>query len=111
MQACPHLHSADEAAYQWDTQEMAATNEAYHWAGLVHIHRRILGKHSTHPDVQRAVREICGALYKVRKGSSAEACLLFPIFTAGCDAQDEKQKAMIIERFGGIEEFGMSQVS
>jgi hypothetical protein len=111
VQVCPYLHSADEAAYQWDMQEMAATNEAYHWAGLVHLHRRILGKPSIHPEVRHAVREICGALFKVRKGSSAEFCLLFPIFTAGCDAQDEKQKAMIIERFRGIDEFGMSQVS
>jgi hypothetical protein len=110
VQVCPYLHSASEAAYQWDTQEMAATNEAYHWAGLVHLHRRILGKPSTHLDVQHAVQEICGALWKVRKGSSAEFCLLFPMFTAGCDAQEEKQRSYIIERFRGIEEFGMSQV-
>lgn len=111
VQACPHLHSAGEAAYQWDMREMAATNEAYHWAGLVHLHRRILGKNSMHPDVHNAVREICGALYKVRKGSTAEVCLLFPMFTAGCEAQDEKQKMAIMDRFRGMEEFGMSQVS
>jgi Fungal specific transcription factor domain len=110
VQACPHLHSASEAAYQWDIREMTATNEAFHWAGIVHIHRRILGKRSIHPDVQNAVREICGALYKIRKGSTAEFCLLFPMFTAGCDAQDEKQKSLIMDRFRGIDAFGMSQV-
>jgi Fungal specific transcription factor domain len=111
VRSCPHLHSAGEAAYQWDTQEMAATNEAYHWAGLIHLDRRILGKASTHHDVQNAVREISGTLYKVRKGSTAEVCLLFPMFTAGCDAKDERQKALIIDRLKGIEEFGMSHVS
>lgn len=89
---------------------MAATNEAFHWAGLVHLHRRVLGKPSTHPNVQEAVREIHGALYKVRRGGSATACLLFPIFTAGCDTQDEKQRADILERLKGVERFGMTQV-
>jgi hypothetical protein len=107
---CTHMQSSGEAAYQWDSLEMAATNEAFHWAGLVHLHRRILGKPSTHPDVQNAVREIHGALYKVRKCSSASACLLFPIFTAGCDTQDEKQRADILERIKGVERFGMTQV-
>lgn len=111
IQPCPHLHSAGEAAYQWDFQEMQATNEAYHYAGLVHVHRRILGKPSSHPDVQTAVREISGALYKVRKGSTAESCLLFPMFTAGCDSQDEKQRNAIMDRFRGVEEFGLSHVS
>ncbi|TVY82767.1 Thiamine biosynthesis regulatory protein [Lachnellula suecica] len=107
---CTHMQSTGEAAYQWDSLEMAATNEAFHWAGLVHLHRRILGKPSTHPDVQHAVREIHGALFKVRRGSSATACLLFPIFTAGCDTQDEKQRADILERIKGVERFGMTQV-
>jgi hypothetical protein len=111
VRSCPHLHSAGEAAYQWDTREMAATNEAYHWAGLIHLDRRILGKASTHHDVQNAVREISGTLDKVRKGSTAEMCLLFPMFTAGCDAQDEGQKGLIMDRLKGIEELGMSHVS
>jgi hypothetical protein len=107
---CTHMQSTGEAAYQWDSLEMTATNEAFHWAGLVHLHKRILGKPSTHPDVQNAVREIFGALYKVRRGSSAEACLLFPMFTAGCDTQDEKQRADILERIKGVERFGMTNI-
>ncbi|KAG9242974.1 fungal-specific transcription factor domain-containing protein [Calycina marina] len=107
---CTHMQSNGEAAYQWDSLEMVATNEAFHWAGLVHLHRRIYGKPSNHPDVQEAVREIFGALYKVRRGSSAEACLLFPMFTAGCDTKDEKQRADILERIKDVERFGMTQV-
>lgn len=107
---CTHMQSTGEVAYQWDSLEMAATNEAFHWAGLVHLHRRILGKPSTHPDVQKAVLEIFGALYKVRRGSSAEACLLFPMFTAGCDTEDGKRRSDILERIKGVERFGMTQV-
>ncbi|KAH6671053.1 fungal-specific transcription factor domain-containing protein [Halenospora varia] len=107
---CTHMQSSGEAAYQWDSIEMSATNEAFHWAGLVHLHRRILGKPSSHSDVQQAVREIHGALCKVRRGGSAEACLLFPMFTAGCDTEDMKQKMDILERLKGVERFGMTQV-
>jgi len=107
---CTHMQSAGEAAYQWDSQEMAATNEAFHWAGLIHLHRRIFGKPSHHKDVQTAVREIFGALYKVRRGSSAEACLLFPMFTAGCDTEGERQRADILERIKVVERSGMTQV-
>ena len=107
---CMHMQSTGEAAYQWDSLEMAATNEAFHWAGLIHLHRRILGKVSTHSDVQNAVREIFGALYKVRRGSSAEACLLFPMFTAGCDTLGKKQRVEILDRIKRVERLGMTQV-
>lgn len=107
---CNHLQSSGEAAYHWDSLEMTATNEAFHYAGLVHLHRRILGKDSSHPDVQSAVSEIFGALYKVRKGSSAEACLLFPMFSAGCDCHDDKQRVIILERIKSIERTGMTQI-
>ncbi len=95
----------------WDSLEMVATNDAFHWAGLVHLHRRVLGKHSADPDVQNAVREIVGALYKVRKGGTAEACLLFPMFTAGCDAREgDGLREGILERMRSVEGFGMTQV-
>ena len=107
---CTHMQSTGEAAFQWDGLKMDATNKAFHWAGHVHIHRRILGKPSSHPDVRNAVREIFGALYKVRRGSNAEGCLLFPMFTAGCETQDMNQRADILERMKGVERSGMTQV-
>ncbi|KAL8713598.1 MAG: hypothetical protein Q9220_002460 [cf. Caloplaca sp. 1 TL-2023] len=94
-----------------DLLEMVATNEAFHWAGLIHINRRILGKRSEDVEVQIAVREIVSSLYKVRKGGTAEACLLFPMFTAGCDAKESGgQREVILERLRCVEESGMTQV-
>lgn len=110
-QPCTHMQSSGEVAYQWDSVEMTATNEAFHWAGLVHLHRRVLGKPSTDVEVEHGVKEIHGALCKVRRGSPAEACLLFPMFTAGCDTQDRKQRIDILERMKGVESFGLTQVS
>lgn len=107
---CNHK-SADnsESEAGWDALEIYATNEAFHWAGLIHLCRRVLGKPATDPDVQMAVREIVGTLFKVRRGSTAEACLLFPMFTAGCDAVDPGQRNKIMERLQSVEGFGMTQ--
>ncbi|KAL8805720.1 MAG: hypothetical protein Q9200_005311 [Gallowayella weberi] len=116
---CPHRPSTpvmhrrsdkDGEEAGWDLLEMVATNEAFHWAGLIHLNRRILGKKSEDIEVQIAVREIVSALYKVRKGGTAEACLLFPIFTAGCDAREKGQREVIMERLAAVEGSGMTQV-
>ena len=107
---CPHRPRKNATEDGWDLLEMVATNEAFHWAGLIHLNRRVLGKASSDVEVQIAVREIEGALYKVRKGGTAEACLLFPMFTAGCDAQRPDQRARIMERLRSVEGSGMTQV-
>ncbi|KAF2201368.1 hypothetical protein GQ43DRAFT_38935 [Delitschia confertaspora ATCC 74209] len=107
--ACNHRSSSDSTA-SWDAVEIYATNSMFHWAGLIHLYRRCLGHQSHSPLVQNAVREIVGLLYKVRKGSTAEACLLFPMFTAGCDALDREKRERVLERMRGVEEFGMGQV-
>ena len=102
--------SDDTNSPGWDLLEMVATNEAFHWAGLVHLNRRILGKKSEDIEVQIAVREIISALFKVRPGGTAEACLLFPMFTAGCDAKDPEQREVIMKRVKLVEGCGMTQV-
>ncbi|MCJ1469016.1 hypothetical protein MMC07_007648 [Pseudocyphellaria aurata] len=107
---CPHRHAGNEIADGWDSLEMVATNDAFHWAGQIHLNRRVLGMNSSDPEVQLAVREIVGALFKVRKGGTAEACLLFPMFTAGCDAQEPAQRDKILERVRSVEESGMTHV-
>lgn len=108
-QPCKHLHFSGGIA-RWDGREMAATNEAFHWAGLVHVHRRVLGKPSGHEDVQAAILKIHSCLDFVAFGTSAEASLLFPIFTAGCDTSGEFRRAKVLERFTSLERSGMMQV-
>lgn len=108
---CNHRSfDSSESEGAWDATEIYATNEMFHWAGLIHLFRRVLGKPAQDPEVQHAVREIVGLLYKVRRGSTAEACLLFPMFAAGCDASDEGQREKIMERLRCVEGFGMTQV-
>lgn len=108
---CPHHHDGEEDEESWDSVEMEATNDAFHWAGLVHLNRRVLGKNSQDREVQTAVKEIVNALDRVRKGSTAEACLLFPMFTAGCDALEGDQRNNIMGRLKVVEGTGMTHVS
>ncbi|KAF2854752.1 hypothetical protein T440DRAFT_242264 [Plenodomus tracheiphilus IPT5] len=108
---CNHRSSASsESEGAWDATEIYATNEMFHWAGLIHLYRRVLGKPAMDGEVQHAVREIVGLLYKIRRGSTAEACLIFPMFAAGCDARDEGQREKIMDRLRGVEGFGLTHV-
>lgn len=109
-QGCPHRRASTQIEDNSYNLELVTTNEAFHHAGLIHVNRRVLGKPSTDPEVQFAVREIVSALYKVRKGGTAEGCLLFPMFTAGCDARERSQRERIMERLKRMEGLGMSQV-
>jgi len=49
-------------------------------------------------------------LDRVRRGSTAETCLLFPMFTAGCHAKGEGRRGRIMERLRSVEGSGMTQV-
>ncbi|KAF3034713.1 hypothetical protein E8E12_006522 [Didymella heteroderae] len=102
--------SSSQETNTWDATEIYATNEMFHWGGLVHLYRRVLGRPASDSCVQGAIHSIVELLYKVRRGSSAEACLLFPMFVAGCDAQDAGQREKIMDRLRGVEGFGMTQI-
>lgn len=102
--------SPDSPTSQQDIDEMYATNEAYHWAGLLHLSRRVLNLPSAHPDVQASVQRVLACLQKVRRGSSAESCLLFPIFSAGCEALREDERTVFMDRLRSVEGWGMEHV-
>ncbi len=106
---CAHLHRSGDVV-RWDRNEMAATNEAYHWAALVHLHRRVLGKPTRHADVQGPVRHIIACIDRVRIGGTAENCLLLPLFTAGCECLDAAQRKRLLNRVHSVEGIGMVQV-
>jgi len=90
---------------------MLATNDAFHSAALVHLYRRVLNYPSEHPKVQRAVAAIIGDMHKVRHNGDAENCLLFPLFTAGCEAIKEVHRSYTLKRMQAVEKIGMTQVT
>ena len=93
------------------SEELIAVNAAFHFAGLIHLYRRVLVMPKEDPEVQRAVREIAGKSDEVRHGGSAEACLIFPMFTAGCEAVDVDLREKFLKRLQHVETYGMMQVS
>ena len=122
---CPH-HSSDSSDSENGDEQyrraralhreetdigLSATNSAFHWAGLIHLLRRIHNLPRTAPEVQHAVREIVNGLDQVPMGGSAEACLLFPMFTAGVEAADEETRQIVLTRVKAVEEVGMCQVA
>ena len=120
VKLCPHYDSeqsckgtgnafatSDDAVA---VRESAATNDAFHRAALIHLLRRVRNLPRSAPAIQHAIHEIVDALSKVRPGGSAEACLLFPMFTAGAEAEDEHTRSLILERVKSLEGGGMMQV-
>ncbi len=108
-ECCAHKRRSEEAK-SWDQLERIATNEIFHWVGFSYLHRRVLGKAPTHDDVQDSIRQIAGAVSKVRRGSRSEVCMLLPLFIVGCDASGEKLRLDALERLKGVDRLGTTQV-
>jgi hypothetical protein len=90
--------------------EIRSANLLYHWAGIIQVHRRVLNSAPGSQAVRVAVRTVLAQLETIRAGSPAEACLLFPIFTAGCETDDPDEQMRFRRKIGDIEGFGMKQV-
>jgi hypothetical protein len=95
---------------QQEANEALLTNSAFHWAGLIHLLRRVHNLPREDPQVQRAVHEVVNIISEIREGGSAEACLLFPMFSAGVEAIEKDDRELILKRVKGAEGIGMSQV-
>ncbi|KAK5943651.1 hypothetical protein PMZ80_004659 [Knufia obscura] len=94
-----------------EAEESIATNAAFHWTGKVHLLRRVYNTPRSSPEVQEAVSKIMQQLHILRDLGSAEACSLFPIFTAGVETIDPLQRAEVLAKLKGAEDLGMCQVT
>jgi hypothetical protein len=110
---CPHdvMSPGSAESQKQDLRELETTNILYHWAGIIQLRRRVLNYTQDSFEVKNAVSTVLNNLEKIRAGSPAEACLLFPIFTAGCEATDLEQRERFKGRMADIEGFGLKQVS
>ncbi|KKA26741.1 hypothetical protein TD95_000888 [Thielaviopsis punctulata] len=89
--------------------EMFSTNEAFHWAGLIHLYRRAMGKTREDPLVQEAINKIVYHMSMIRRGGTGETGFLFPMFTAGCETLDMQHRIDIKKRIENVEAHGMKQ--
>lgn len=93
-----------------ETHEALLTNSAFHWAGLIHLLRRVHNLPRADTQVQRAVHELVAIISEIREGGSAEACLLFPMFSAGVEAIEQNDRELILKRIRSTEMIGLWQV-
>ncbi|KAJ5540337.1 hypothetical protein N7513_008669 [Penicillium frequentans] len=105
-----HAHADPDHHQGLEAQDMMATEEAFRCAGLIHLHRRVLGSSTDSFPVKEALRQLIDALGRMRLGASTEVCSLLPLFTAGCESRDPSQQARILNRFVVLEKSGMKQI-
>ena len=96
---CSHRRVKSDAA---DT----ATNKAFHNAGLIHLYRRVLAYPTEAKEVQDAVRAVQRDLERVDERSIC--CMIFPAFSAGCEAQDKQSRKIFFDCLKKAEHMGMA---
>lgn len=94
-----------------ESRGLYAANEMFHWAGLIHLNRRVLGKPTTDPEVQSAVRKIVTNMDSMVDGSTTALSVIYPLFTAGCDTIDQTDRDKVMDRLKGAEGWGMTNVA
>lgn len=93
-----------------ECDDMMAIEEAFRCAGLLHLHRRVLGSSPDSFPVQEALRKLIGALERMPPNAPPEFCSLFPLFTAGCESRDSTQRTKLLNRFFVLEKSGLKQI-
>lgn len=95
---------------EFEAREILAINRASRCAGLLHLHRRVLGSPLYSPLVTETLNNLIDALNDIKPGGAAEVGLLFPLFTAGCETRDPQQRSDIMSRIVALERTGLKQV-
>ncbi|KAJ6164986.1 hypothetical protein N7470_003658 [Penicillium chermesinum] len=88
-------------------EDMLATEEAFRCAGLLHLHRRVLGSSSDSYPVKEALKQLANALGRMTL--SASLCCLLPLFTLAVEASPD-QRPVLLDRFSELEKCGMKQI-
>jgi hypothetical protein len=91
-------------------QEMRNTHRLFVYAALLHLYRRVQDLPRNHPKVIHAVYMIIENLQRLPDNSTTNILLLWPLFSAGCEAEDPHQRCIIEERMKKMGLFGMGNV-
>ncbi|PYI30616.1 C6 zinc finger domain protein [Aspergillus indologenus CBS 114.80] len=105
-----HAHAHGTHFHLGGDMDSLAIDRAFRYAGLLHLHRRVLATSPRADPVTHAWDELWKAMVEIRHGASAEVGALFPLFTAGCETTDSRVRADIQERFAMMERTGMKQI-
>lgn len=90
--------------------ELVAMDQAFCCSALLHLQRRVLNRDRSSTAVHGALDGLTKAMSQMEPGGCAEVGAVFPLFTAGCEAQDYDQRMEMLDRLTALEKTGMKQV-
>ncbi|KAE8151621.1 C6 zinc finger domain protein [Aspergillus avenaceus] len=103
-------HAGSKHFRETQSTSIISSDEAFYYAGLLHLHRRVLGTSPFMTPVREALDGLMEALEHIPRGDSVEVGILFPLFTAGCETREPELRYEIQERFEILEKTGMKQI-
>lgn len=86
---------------------LQSTHLAFLHSALLHLHRRVRRLPRNHETVKGDLKNIIVAVEQIPSLSSANILILWPMFTVGCETEDEKQREFIHSRMGHMQSFGL----
>lgn len=91
--------------------QLKTMNQCFGYAVLIHLYRRVLRFASDSPTVQEIVGIVTMLLDNtIPCGSSTEACMIFPIFTAAAEVHDPIVRNRYRQRLNGMKRFGAPHI-
>lgn len=77
-----------------------ASNDAFYYAGILHLYRRVYKLPRSNAVVQRMVRKIYDIFRNtIDSASNTENCTIFPFFVAACEALLPEHRKFFYDRF------------
>ena len=90
-----------------DHIELQSTHLAFVYSALLHLHRRVQMLPGNHHLVKSDIKNIVHAVEQMSSLSSANILILWPMFSAGCETNDTKEREIIHRRMGDMQNLGM----
>jgi hypothetical protein len=90
-----------------DHIELQSTHLAFVYSALLHLHRRVQMLPGNHHLVKSDIKNIVHAVEQMSSLSSANILILWPMFSAGCETNDTKEREFIHKRMGDMQNLGM----
>lgn len=81
-----------------DPIELGSLNESMHSAAVILLYARLKGMPSTATQIRHHVGIIVGKIGNIDQDSRTSYAIIFPLFTAGCEAVDSSMRAAIVRR-------------
>ncbi|EWZ92442.1 hypothetical protein FOWG_05568 [Fusarium oxysporum f. sp. lycopersici MN25] len=86
-------------------REFALCNKVFQQATLIQLYRQLYGLPSSSQPIQDAIQTMSGMISNMAQGEPCNTwvAMAMPLFTVGCEAYKEEQKAFILDKIHKLE--------